>query len=193
MPSATRSVRSLRPALQAAGFVGTWDWSVTIGQVVLDPGSAAIVAGDPALAGQVIDLDTALARLHADDRDWVEVKIQDMARTCGTIRAEYRVQAPDGSVRWLLDRGRVMRQPDGTVHGRGIWLDVTDIRENDTGCDHGSGDRPLEMVANHCLKARKLIPQGSNPTLRLLLDLALLELGRSIAEQVGDGGSWRSH
>ena len=131
MPSPKRSVRPLAPALDAAGFVGTWDWSVTTGQVVLDQGSATIVAGDPALEGRVIDLDTALVRLHPDDHGWVMPKIEQMGRTCGTILAEYRVRAPNGDIRWLLDRGRVTRQPDGTVHGRGIWLDVTDVHQDD--------------------------------------------------------------
>lgn len=173
---------SIHPALSAAGFVGTWDWSVTTGQVILDPGSAEIVAGDPALAGQVIDLDTALARIHADDRVWLIPKIQDMAQTCGSILVEYRVQAPDGNVRWLLDRGRVSRQPDGTVHGRGIWLDVTEIHENRVGCDDGVAEHPLEAAADHCLMARELLQHGHNPMLRLLLDMALLELGKDIAK-----------
>ena len=193
MPAPRPSAHSLHPALNAAGFVGTWDWSVTTGEVVLDPGSAKIVAGDPALAGQIIDLDTALARLHPDDRGWVGSKIQDMARTCGTILAEYRVQAPDGSVRWLLDRGRVTRQPDGTVHGRGIWLDVTEIHQNDAERHGSDTDHPLEAAADHCLRARELLQQGDTPMLRLLLDMVLLELGRGIAGHVGGGGRHRPH
>ena len=184
---------AIHPALSAAGFVGTWDWSVTTGDVVLDPGSAKVVAGDATLAGQVIDLDTALARIHADDRVWVLPKILDMAQTCGSILAEYRVQAPDGSVRWLLDRGRVSKQPDGTVHGRGIWLDVTEIHANRAGWDNEVTEHPLEAAADHCLMARDLLRQNNNPMLRLLLDMALLELGRDIARHIGEGGRERSH
>ena len=193
MPALMPSDGSIHPALNAAGFVGTWDWSVTTGQVILDPGSAEIVAGDPTLAGQISDLDTALARIHVDDRVWLLPKIQNMAQTCGTILVEYRVQAPDGSVRWLLDRGRVSRQPDGTVHGRGIWLDVTEIHQDDTVWHDGLIDHPLEVAADYCLKARELLQQSDNSTLRLLLDMTVLELGRDIAGRAHGDGSHCPH
>ncbi|GJE14712.1 hypothetical protein FOHLNKBM_5787 [Methylobacterium longum] len=183
MPSLKRSARSLAPALDAAGFVGTWDWSVTTGQVVLDQGSAKIVAGDPALAGQIIDLDTALVRLHPDDHGWVMPKIEQMGRTCGTILAEYRVRAPNEDVRWLLDRGRVTRRPDGTVHGQGIWLDVTDLHQDDALEDLGP-EHLIEMAATHCLNARELLQRSGTPMTRLLIDMLLLELGRGAAEHV---------
>ena len=184
MPSLKRSARSLAPALDAAGFVGTWEWSVTTGQVVLDHGSADLVAGDPALASQVIDLDTALVRLHPDDHGWVMPKIEQMGRTCGTILAEYRVRAPNGDVRWLLDRGRVTRQPDGTVHGRGIWLDVTDVHRNDAILEGHGPEHLIEMAADHCLRARELLQLSGSSTTRLLIDMLLLELGRGVAAQV---------
>jgi hypothetical protein len=184
MPSPKRSARSLAPALDAAGFVGTWNWSVTTGQVVLDHGSATIVAGDPALEGQVIDLDTALVRLHPDDHGWVMPKIEQMGRTCGTILAEYRVRAPNGDVRWLLDRGRVTRQPDGTVHGRGIWLDVTDLHRDAAVLEGHEPEHLVEMAAGHCLSARELLQRSGSSMTRLLIDMLLLELGREAAEHV---------
>ena len=116
-----------------------------------------------------------------------------MGKTCGTILAEYRVQAPDGSVRWLLDRGRVSKQPDGSVHGRGVWLDVTEIHQKDAVCRSSPTDHPLELAADHCLRARELIQQSDNPMLRLLLDMVALELGRGIAEQVHGGGRQHPH
>ena len=184
MPSLKRSARSLAPALDAAGFVGTWEWSVTTGQVVLDQGSATIVAGDPALEGRVIDLDTALVRLHPDDHGWVMPKIEQMGRTCGTILAEYRVRAPNGDIRWLLDRGRVTRQPDGTVHGRGIWLDVTDVHQDDAVLGGHGPEHLIEMAASHCLDARELLQRSGSSTTRLLIDMLLLELGREAAAHI---------
>ena len=188
MPSLKRSARSLAPALDAAGFVGTWDWSVTTGQVVLDHGSAKIVAGDPALAGQIIDLDTALVRLHPDDHGWVMPKIEQMGRTCGSILAEYRVCAPRGEVRWLLDCGRVTRQPDGIVHGRGIWLDVTEVRYQPVPKDARLED-PIEVAADHCLNVKEALQNSGTSTQRLLIDLLLLELGHDIAGRVQRSGT----
>jgi len=182
MPSPKRSARSLAHALDAAGFVGTWDWSVTTGQVVLDHGAATIMAGDPALEGQIIDLDRALVRLHPDDHDWVMPKIDQMGRACGTILAEYRVRDSNGDVRWLLDRGRVTRQADGTVHGRGIWLDVTELHQGAAALEGHGPEHVIEMAANHCLSARELVQRSGSSMTRLLIDMLLLELGRGLAE-----------
>ncbi len=151
---------------------------------MLDHGSATIVAGDPALEGQVIDLDTALVRLHPDDHGWVMPKIEQMGRTCGTILAQYRVRAPNGDVRWLLDRGRVTKQPDGTVHGWGIWLDVTDLHRDAAVLEGHEPERLVEMAAGHCLSARELLQRSGSSMTRLLIDMLLLELGREAAEHV---------
>ena len=51
-------------ALQAAGFVGTWDTDVPAGRSVLDAGAATLLAGNPSLAGQPPSLPPAPRRVH---------------------------------------------------------------------------------------------------------------------------------
>lgn len=92
-------------------------------------------------------------------------------------------------MRWLLDRGRVTRQPNETLHGRGIWFDVTEIHEPAAGCDGGGEDQPLEIAMDHCLRARERLRHSDNTTLRLLLGTVLLELDRDIAGRVAEIGS----
>lgn len=165
-------------ALEASGFIGIWDWNVTTGEVRLDPRSAAMVAGDADLATQVITLDRALNCLHPDDRNWVRGEIVKMGRTEGSISAEYRVQLPSGEIRWLLDRGRVTRQSDGTLRGYGVWTDITDSRRMAELDEPASG---LEIATDHCLIARAEIQKAGSPLLQHLTDVLLLELGRSLA------------
>lgn len=173
------------PALEASGFIGIWDWNVTTGEVRLDPRSAEMVAGDASLAGQIITLDEALCCLHSDDRARVMDQIGKMGRIEGSISAEYRVRLPSGEIRWLLDRGRVARQPDGTLRGYGVWTDITDSRRIAEVDEPASG---LEIAADHCLIARAEIQKAGSPLLRHLADVLLLELGRSLARSYTHSG-----
>ena len=45
-------------------------------------------------------------------------------------RAEYRVMHPDGTVRWLADRGEFLASNGGGItRGLGIAVDVTDRKQ----------------------------------------------------------------
>ena len=65
--------------------------------------------------------------IHPDDRPEVVRRHREALHTGGLYEAEYRTVHPDGSVRWVRDRGR--RIP-GTVPRRmaGIAIDVTERR-----------------------------------------------------------------
>jgi PAS fold len=110
----------LKQALSAAGVVGTWYWRVADKVVVLDRGSAELLTGDAELAGQVLDLDTSFACLHPEDRTRVLAMVDDHERRGGTNVMEYRVRSPEGRVRVLLDRGRVVEDADGVRVGYGV-------------------------------------------------------------------------
>jgi PAS domain S-box-containing protein len=67
--------------------------------------------------------------IHPDDREraWEEfVGLEERDR----YDEEYRVIRPDGSLRWIRDRGFPVRQPDGSVvQVVGIAQDITDHRQ----------------------------------------------------------------
>lgn len=178
-------IDALRTALQASGVVGTWEWIVTYDRVVLDEGAAAVIAGDPDLANRELTLAQAKARLHADDRDWVFEHLRQLGRRGGLLVAEYRVVTPTGQERWILDRGRVEPDPaTGLLRGHGILIDITESRLADkpyvTIRKENAG--PVEQAVEHCLAARDLVADTGRPHLRLLLDMALLDLGRLLGQ-----------
>jgi hypothetical protein len=117
-------------ALQAAGFVGVWDTDVRAGRSVLDSGAASLMAGDPGLAGTPLPLDAALGRIHPADRDWVFGRIRHVRHTGGPVSLEFRVVTGTGETRWILNRGCLSPDSDGRLHGRGAYIDVTDLHRH---------------------------------------------------------------
>jgi diguanylate cyclase (GGDEF)-like protein/PAS domain S-box-containing protein len=67
------------------------------------------------------------AAVHPDDTPIFEDSNERMANG-EPIEVEYRVVRPDGEVRWVLDRARPRRTPDGRVMIDGVIADITDRR-----------------------------------------------------------------
>ena len=169
-------------ALQAAGFVGTWNTDVPAGRSVLDAGAATVLAGNPDLAGQPLALETALGRVHPEDRDWVFGQIGRVRQTGGPVSLEFRILSGPGEVRWILNRGFLARDPSGTLHGRGAYLDITDLYRTAPPPD---GIAPpggaLEAAADHSIQAHAALERHGNSYLRMVSGLLLLGIGRTLA------------
>lgn len=73
-------------------------------------------------------VDSWIEGLHPDDRKRVEQAFyRDVA--VGTYDVEYRVLRPDGSLRWVRDRGFPVHDDDGSIaYVAGIAEDITDDR-----------------------------------------------------------------
>jgi PAS domain S-box-containing protein len=69
-----------------------------------------------------------LASIHPDDLQTAKIA-QQQHRSGLQTEAEYRITQPDGSVRWIRDRGFPIFGPDGTVERvAGIAEDITEYR-----------------------------------------------------------------
>jgi PAS domain S-box-containing protein len=67
-------------------------------------------------------------RVHPDDRPRVDAAIAQAVERCGEYEAEYRVVHPDGAVRWVAARGRVLCDPEGRpARMLGAAYDTTDV------------------------------------------------------------------
>ena len=67
-----------------------------------------------------------LDRVHPEDRAARERAIKRALETRGEYEMEYRVQHPDGVVRWINARGRCVEPDDGTgLKLFGVSMDVT--------------------------------------------------------------------
>ncbi|MDP4006117.1 PAS domain-containing protein [Methylobacterium sp. NEAU K] len=180
----------LRAALEASCVVGTWDWDIVRGTMVYDVGAARLLAGDPALAEREIRGFDIIAAVHPADHAWLTEHVHRAVRAGGLVLAEYRAIAQDGTVRWLLSRGRTFQDTAGhPVRSRGIIIDITETQQG--------GERyvvsgttmpgaPLDQAADLAIALKRVLGDDTPAEVRAATDVLLMSLGRAIARSSGD-------
>jgi PAS domain S-box-containing protein len=122
-----QSDERLRLALAAAGM-GTWRVDLRTGINTQDESLSRILGlGE----GERTDtLKTEFLRLvHPDDRERVQAAIGRALQRGIEYSEEMRIVRPDGSVRWIRDRGRVVTDASGTpLFFTGAVMDITEQR-----------------------------------------------------------------
>lgn len=87
--------------------------------------------------------------------------------------------SPGGTIRRVLDGGRIDPGPGDATHGSGVLIDVTENSPVE-----GSPSL-LETALGHLLIARRsLVGAETAPATRVLLNALLLELGRELARRM---------
>ncbi len=120
----------LAVAVGAAQMVGAWDWDIVADRVYADPNFARIYTVDPAEAAVGVPIATFLRNFHPDDLPGFDVEFNRVLLEGGAFSSEYRIVQPDGSVRWLLAHGSVIRDASGTpVRFPGVSLDITERKQ----------------------------------------------------------------
>lgn len=108
-----------------AGAIGIWKWHVPEETVVGDREFATTFGVDAEQAQRGIELDRFVSRIHEDDRERVEERIEEALSGCGDFEAEYRVWNAAEECRWVLARGHVECDADGTpVSVSGVLVDT---------------------------------------------------------------------
>jgi PAS domain S-box-containing protein len=121
------SEERFRFALDAAGGIGTWDWDVAQDVIHTSEQFAAMYGLDPARARLGLPVADYVAGIHPDDQDRVRARIAEAVATGGDYREEYRIRRPDGEVRWVIARGRCLKDAEGrAVRFPGVTFDITD-------------------------------------------------------------------
>ncbi len=67
--------------------------------------------------------------IDPDDRPMVKKALRAQLSTGNTLELEYRVRRKDGTLLWVLDKGKLARLPDGTPTLYCVLLDVTQQRK----------------------------------------------------------------
>jgi PAS domain S-box-containing protein len=116
----------LRIALAAAGM-GTWRVDLQTRMETRDASLNRILGLPDRETSQ--PLDDFIARVHPDDQSRVRAAMERAVRDRGEYSEEVRIVRPDGVVRWIRDRGRVIADEHGSAFLiTGAVMDVTEQR-----------------------------------------------------------------
>ena len=125
---ALRASQRILALAQSAARLGAWDWDLRTNRTKIS-GEYARLHGLPPSHPDVTHAEW-LAMVHPDDRERMETAIRECIERTHAWDVEFRVVWPDGSVHWLLAKGKVYVDGSGRpVRMAGVSLDSTERKE----------------------------------------------------------------
>jgi PAS domain S-box-containing protein len=145
-----RAATMLRMGMEVAG-IGTWEF---------DPGNHTIIGSGATNPIFGLPQDNAarcvedyMKAVHPDDVDRIRRGLLEGAGQKTPISREYRILAPDGSIRWVASQGSYRQLADGTERMIGALFDASDRKrreeEREAALDH---QKMLLKELNHRVK-----------------------------------------
>jgi signal transduction histidine kinase len=123
---ASRSESRLRFALDAASM-GTWDWDIVAGTVRWSDNLERIHGLPPGTFDGTFE--SYAREIHPEDRERVMAAVNRSLEDGTPYEVEYRLVAPDGTVRWAEGKGTPEMGPAGAVRMTGVCMIVTRRKE----------------------------------------------------------------
>ncbi len=145
-----------------AGAIATWEWHVQEDRLVAGPAFAKLFGVDPEAAREGVSIERFLPAVHDDDRDHVETKIDAALEACDEYEAEYRVRTAEDGLRWVMARGKVECDADGTPRRfPGVTIDITDRKEAEQALEE-QNERLDEFasIVSHDLRSPLNVAEG---------------------------------
>jgi PAS domain S-box-containing protein len=113
-----------------------WTWIPETGEVTVGASWRVVFGVEP---DTVVTFQTWENAVHSDDRKIALDKLDSAWRNRSDFSAEYRVVRPDGTVRWVADRGRPFQDASGSIVGMaGVNLDITKRRNAEESALHAN-------------------------------------------------------
>jgi PAS domain S-box-containing protein len=114
-----------------AGQMGTWEWELGENRVMWSAELERLHGLEPGSFPGTFE--GFQADMHPDDRDRVLASIKSTLESAdGEYQEEYRIVRPDGEVRWVEARGRLVTDDDGDVTKMvGVCGDVTNRKRRE--------------------------------------------------------------
>lgn len=121
-------------------------------------------------------LQNALTVIHPEDLPTVLEHYERSATAGVDLDVEFRVVKPDGDVRWICDRARVTRDPDGTPrYLTGACIDVTARREA-VSREHVAREDAYRAIRSRDEVLAVVAHDLRNPVHTILMSVAVAEL-----------------
>ncbi|HSM83551.1 MAG TPA: PAS domain S-box protein [Nodosilinea sp.] len=107
--------------------IGTWDWDLQQGTVIWNDNHFKLLGLDPTTADPYQSWRNAI---HPDDLADVEQALQDALQQHTDYEKEYRVVYPDGTLRWIVGRGRGLYDASGKpTRMLGVIIDISERKQ----------------------------------------------------------------
>jgi formate hydrogenlyase transcriptional activator len=117
------SETKLSMATDAAG-AGLWVMEPYTGHVWVTPKTRELLHFAP---DKEMNYESFFKAVHPEDRDRVEQAVQEVLRLEENLYCDYRIALPDGSIRWMIARGRWHpKQAREPVCVMGVLIDITE-------------------------------------------------------------------
>ncbi|GJE42870.1 PAS domain-containing protein [Methylobacterium soli] len=176
---------ALEAALNASGFVGTWETDLSRGIVYPAGLFAGLLGLDAQRAALGVSLADFLQGVHPEDRERVGGLVHQAHATAGRFEAEFRTFGLDGLIRRIAARGQVETDTQGKgLRCLGIAVDVTDTRQGDA-ANPEQILRTMNQIVEAIISVRHSIGTLGVPVLQTLVDLLLFELGMELSRRAG--------
>lgn len=173
--------------------IGIWDWNLTTGSIYFSPQWKNQLGYDDASLSDAFQ--EWQARIHPDDQTLAQTTIQ----TCldglrSQFELEHRLRHRDGSYRWILSRGSLIRDIYGVAARMvGIHIDTTDRKRTEDElraakeAAEAASKAKSEFLANMSHEIRTPM-NGVLGTTELLLNSTLTDKQRHLASTVHRSG-----
>ena len=117
----------LRMALSAANM-GIWEWNITTQKVTWSDNKEAMFGLEKGSFDGTYE--TFINCIHPEDRQFVSHSIHQAVDGAGEYDIEFRAVMPDGSIRWMVSKGKVFLDCAGVaVKMSGIDMDITSRKQ----------------------------------------------------------------
>jgi PAS domain S-box-containing protein len=114
--------------IEADGLFGTWEWDFATGAITWSDGVFRVLGLEPRSVAP--SYRAFLELMHPEDRFGYELSGYDAVLEGRTVDSEFRIVRPDGSIRWLANKGEIFRDGDGQpCRAAGALIDITAQRE----------------------------------------------------------------
>ena len=109
---------------------GSWEWDLATDVVTWSDELYRICGVEPGTLELTVD--AVISQYHPDDRAMVAEAVQRAIAEKGSWALDARLVRPDGHVRWLHSRGRVILDGHGEPQGFfGVAIDITERRHSE--------------------------------------------------------------
>lgn len=110
----------------ATGLIGLWTWNLRDDLVTADKGLARLFGLDEKEAAKGMPIRAFTETIHKDDRKMVKQLITDALEHNKKYECEYRTVDKKGKVHWVIARGKLVHDANGTpVTFPGMIIDIT--------------------------------------------------------------------